>query len=164
MSVIAAMMTYGPCGLFYIQGLLFNYVFFLGGGGRCNSVFRSHIQNIFLDNNELWTKSLENTVNVFQRKTLRKILKIRWPDKIRNEDLYEKCGVKEWTKIIKEWRLRWYGHLLRQPNNTWAKRALREARREVKKPKGGQKLTWLKLVDRDLEKVKVVVENSVMNN
>ncbi len=34
-------------------------------------------------------------------------------NKIRNEDLYEKCGVKEWSKIIKERRLRWYGHLLR---------------------------------------------------
>ena len=124
-------------------------------------LFNSHIQSIFLYNSELWTltKSLKNTVDVFQRNTLRKIINIRWPNKIRNEDLYEKCGVKEWSKIVKERRLRWYGHLLRLANHTPAKRALKEARREVKKPKGGQKLTWLKLIDRDLEKVTMVVVN-----
>ncbi len=105
------------------------------------------------------TKNLENQVDVFQRNTSRKIINIRWPDKIRNEHLYEKCGVKEWSKIVKERRLKWYGHLLRLPDNISAKRALKEARREVKKPKGGLKLTWLKLVDRDIEKVAVEVVN-----
>ncbi len=106
-------------------------------------LFNSHIQSIFLYNSKLWTltKNLENTVVVFQRNTLRKIINIRWHDKIRNEDLYEKCGVKEWSKTVKERRLRRYGHLLRLPDNTPAKRALKEARREVKKPKGGQKFT-----------------------
>ncbi len=122
-------------------------------------LFNSHIQSIFLYNSELWTltKNLENTVDVFQRNTLRKIINIRWPDKIRNEDLYEKCGVNEWSKTVKERILRWYGHLLRLPDNTPAKKALKDARREVKKPKGAQKLTWLRLVDRDLKKVAVVV-------
>ncbi len=50
-------------------------------------------------------------------------------------------------------------HLLQLPDNTPAKMALKEARREVKKPKGGQKLTWLKLVDKDLKKVEVEVVN-----
>ncbi len=76
-------------------------------------LFSSRIQSIFLYNSELWTltKHLENTVDVFQRHILMKIINIRWPDKIRNEDLYEKCGGKVWSKIIKERRLRWYGHL-----------------------------------------------------
>eukprot|EP00794_Sanderia_malayensis_P008267 gene8266-biopygen6685 len=90
-------------------------------------LFRSHVESIFLYNSELWTltKSLENTVDVFQRNILRKILNTRWPDKIRNEDLYEKkCKVREWSKITKERRLRWYGHLLRLPASTPAKKAL----------------------------------------
>ncbi len=90
---------------------------------------------------------------------MRKILNIIWFDKIRNEDMYEKCGVKEFSKIVTERRLIWYGYLLRLPNNTAAKRAPNEARREVKNPKGGQKLIWLKLVDRDLENVSVMVVN-----
>ncbi len=67
-------------------------------------LFRSHIQSIFLYNSDLGTltKNVENSVDVFQRNTLSKIINIRWPNKIRNEDLYEECGVKEWSKILKE--------------------------------------------------------------
>ncbi len=67
--------------------------------------------------------------------------------------------MKAWSKIVNEQRLIWYGSSLRLSDNTPAKRAFKEARQEVKKPKGGQKLTWLNLVDRDLEKVEVVVVN-----
>ncbi len=54
---------------------------------------------------------------------------------------YEKCGVKKWSKTVKERTLGWYGHLLRLPDNTPVKWALKEARWQVKKPKGEQKLT-----------------------
>ncbi len=73
------------------------------------------------------------------------MLNIRWLDKIRNEDLYEKCEVTEESQIVKEGRLRWYGHLLTLPNNTLAKRALKEVRREVTNSKVEQKLTWAKI-------------------
>ena len=52
--------------------------------------------------------------------------------------------------------------ILRLPDNrlTPAKQVLREAERYVNKPNGGQKLTWLELVRRDLEKLKVAAVNS----
>ena len=51
--------------------------------------------------------------------------------------------------------------LLRLPEETPAKAALREARKYAPKPRGGQKITWLKLVDKDFENVsiKVMVKN-----
>ncbi len=74
------------------------------------------------------TKALEHVVDVFQRNVLRKILNIKWPEKITNEKLYEKTGIiGKWSKIIKEWRLKWYGHLLHLRENKPAKKALREA-------------------------------------
>ena len=63
----------------------------------------------------------------------------------------------EWSKTIKERRLNWYGHLLRLPDNIAARTALREAQRHLKKPKGGQKLTWIKMIEKDLETARVMV-------
>ena len=107
------------------------------------------------------TKQLENTVYVFQRNILRSILEIKWPKKISNEKLYKTTKITKWSKIIKKRRLQWYGHLPRLPEETPAKAALREARKFAPKPRGGQKLTWLKLVDKDLENIniKVVVKD-----
>ena len=63
--------------------------------------------------------------------------------------------IDEWSKTIKERRLSWYGHVLRLPDNTSAKTALREVRKYVKKPRGGQKLTWIKMIEKDLERARV---------
>ena len=63
---------------------------------------KSHIESIFLYNSELLTtkKSVENTVDVFQRNIFRKILNISWPEKISNVEIYERTNTKEWSKII----------------------------------------------------------------
>ena len=47
--------------------------------------------------------------------------------------------------------MKWYGHLLRLNEKTPARLALEQAERKVKKTKGGQKLTWVKLIGKDLE-------------
>ena len=44
----------------------------------------------------------------------------------------------------------WYGHLMRLPKETPARTALQEAKRKVKQPRGKPRLTWLKLVEKDL--------------
>ena len=62
-----------------------------------------------------------------------------------------------WSKTIKERRLSWYGHLLRSPDNTPANTVIREAQRYVKKPRGGQKLAWIKMIEKDLETARVMV-------
>ena len=40
--------------------------------------------------------------------------------------------------------MRWIGHLFRMSEDTPARIALEEAEREVKKPRGKQKNTWIK--------------------
>ena len=52
-----------------------------------------------------------------------------------------------------------YGHLLRLPVETPARQALFEAEIPVKKAKGGQKLTWLKLIEKDLKNITITVTN-----
>ena len=122
-------------------------------------ILNSHVQSIFLYNSELWTvtQKLESTIDVFQRNLLRQILKIRWPDKISNEQLYKMTNQKPWSQEVKKRRISWYGHLMRLPEETPAKRALREYQRYVRKPRGKAKTTWLDVIDKDFRKIKVVV-------
>ena len=104
------------------------------------------------------TKQLEKEIDVFQRKLLRRIFNISWQDMISNEDLYRRCKMEPWSKIIKKRRLSWYGHLIRLSEETPAKKALDEVKRKVKKPKGGQKITWIKLIEKDLKDLKRFVQ------
>ncbi len=67
-------------------------------------------------------------------------------------------GLKPLSDIIRIRRARWYGHLQRLDENTPASQALQEAKRKVKKPKGGQKLTWIKLIEKDFSKTDVPVD------
>src|SRR5207245_1167750 len=96
------------------------------------------------------TKKLENVINVFQRNFLRKILKIKYPDTIRNSVLYRKTKEVPWSKKIRIRRLRWCGHLLRLPDKAPAKIALNEIIKVEKVNKRRNKKTWKKVVIEDL--------------
>ena len=76
---------------------------------------KSGTARVFLYNSELWTltKKLENTVNTFQRRHLRKILVIHWPKKITNIELDTKPKTEEWSTTVQRRRINWLGHLMR---------------------------------------------------
>ncbi len=49
----------------------------------------------------------------------------------------------------------WFGHMCRLPEETPVRIAYSEAPRKVKKLKGGQKLAWPKIIEKDLQDSKV---------
>ena len=63
-------------------------------------------------------------------------MKLHWPYKIRNDAVYERTDEIEWDKKIEERRMKWLGHMLRLPENTPAKLALKESLRPVKRRRG----------------------------
>ncbi len=126
-------------------------------------IFKSHVESIFTYNCELWTltKKHEESIDIFQRKLMRRILNLNWQDKVSNDKLYKRTNSVPWSQIVKRRRLTWYGHLLRLPEDTSARKSLKEAKKPCKKPRGGQKLTWLRQIEKDLEKVEF---NTVLKN
>ena len=92
--------------------------------------FNAYVASVFLY--KLWTltKKLENTVNTFQRRHLRKILGIHWPKKITNIELYTKTKTEEWSITIQRRRLNWLGHLMRLHPETPAILALADLSEE----------------------------------
>ena len=112
----------------------------------------AYVGSIFLYNSELWTvtQDMEDQIDVLQINFLRRILGIKWPEKISNTELYTRTQVAKWSQVILKRRLRWYGHMQRLDDNTPARQALKEALRSVNKPQGRPKITWLKLVRNNL--------------
>ena len=98
--------------------------------------------------------------NSFHRKLLRKLLNIKWPKQITNEDLYSKTKEKPWSNIIAEQRIRWLGNALRLPENTPAKMALTESIRHVERPRGRPQTTWLQSVKKQLSEINITWEKA----
>ena len=119
----------------------------------------SYIKSIFLYNSEIWTatKKVENSVDVFQRILLRRILKVTWRDKVSNRELYEKTRTKPWSIDVTRRRLNWLGHLLRLPETTPVRKAFNEALRVVKRPVGKPKSTWVGLVAKELSAIDITL-------
>ena len=123
-------------------------------------LFQALVGSIFLYNSETWglTKSQEYEIDTFQRRLLRKLLSIRYTagNWCSNEDLYKKTKLQPWSKIIKRRRWSFFGHVCRLPDEAPAKRALKEANRRVKHPRGKQKTTYLSTIKKDLKEKNII--------
>ena len=97
---------------------------------------------------ELWTltQTLENSVDVFQRKLLGRIINVKWPSTISSKDLYARIEMKPWSITIQRRRLAWFAHVMHLPAKTPAQKALKSFINPVKKPSGRQKTTWVSQV------------------
>jgi len=95
-----------------------------------------------LYNCETWgvTEAVLSRLDVFHRKQLRCITGIRHPNRITNDDLYERCSTEPISKKIKKRRQRMTGHVLRMAEDTPAAKAMEcylagDARGRVGRPK-----------------------------
>jgi hypothetical protein len=118
-------------------------------------IFNAYVTSIFLYNSEIWTlsKKMETQIDTFQRNILRKMLNIKWPHKISNEELYTRTNEKEWSAKIRLRRLKWLGHLMRLPEESPARLALQEALEKDKKPQGRPTLTWISMINKELRNI-----------
>ena len=56
--------------------------------------------------------------------------------------------------------MRWYDHVIRLPKEATAKLALQEARRKVKKLRGGQATTWLSVLEKELDTLGLTLDGA----
>ena len=67
---------------------------------------------------------MKQKLQVFINKSLRIILPIWWPRRIRNEELWRQTGQRPEKEGIRQRAWGWIGHTLRRPDGHVAKRAL----------------------------------------
>lgn len=70
-------------------------------------------------------KQTNNKLDVFHRRQLRRVIGVRFPDVMANEDVYRITGAESISSLALRTRWRLFGHILRLPSDTPAKRAMR---------------------------------------
>ena len=93
---------------------------------------------------ETWalTKHQEKKLAVAQRSMERLLLNITKRDKIRNEIIRCKTGVKDIIERVRCMRGQWAGHVARMSNTRWAKITSEWTPREGKRVRGRPKRRW----------------------
>ena len=89
-------------------------------------IFNSNVKSILLYGCETWrtTKTMQHKVQTFINTCLRRIFNIRWPEKIRNEVLWEQAGQQPVDEEILRRKWGWIGHTLRKPATSTTRQAL----------------------------------------
>ena len=114
------------------------------------------MKSVVLYGRETWktSKIIQNKLQTFVNRCLRRILKIKWPDTISNVELWKITNQKEITIEIKRRKRTWIGHTIRKeykaverialdwnpqgsrtrgrPRNTWKRTVLEEIAKEGK--------------------------------
>ena len=114
-------------------------------------IFQSNVISVLIYGAESWktTRGLEDRLNAFQRKCLRQILGIHWPERIRNSTLYRRTSTHPITLVIKRRRWTWLGHLLRMPPLSHPRIAVRWTP-DGNRGRGRPRETWRRTIEREM--------------
>ena len=77
------------------------------------------------------------------------VLNVKWPNIVKNEDVYRKTATTEWSNIIRKRRLKWFGKVIRADESTLVKRAFNCANVPYQRPRGKPTSTWLSIIKSD---------------
>ena len=115
-------------------------------------IFKSNVMSVLLYGSECWktTSMIEQKLEVFQNKCLRRIVRVFWPNVISNDDLLKKTGMCKVSDTIRDRRWRWLGHVYRMSADAIPRTALRWTP-QGKRNRGRPKETWRRTVEKELK-------------
>ena len=100
------------------------------------------------------TQSLNNKLQVFTNSHLRHILKVWWPNKISNKELWLKIKQEEISTTVMRRKWNWIDHTPRKDPTNTTKQAL-DYNPQGKRRQGRSKVNWRRSTLQDLDKVQV---------
>ena len=111
-------------------------------------IFNSNVKSVLLYGAETWrtTVNTTNKIQTFINTCLRRILQIRCPNTISNNELWQRTNQKPAGDEILKRRWRWIGHTLRKPASNTTRQSLKW-NPQGKRKRGRPRNTWR----RDLE-------------
>ena len=105
-----------------------------------------------LHGRETWTVRNENEV-ALQRAEMRMVrcmCNVKVKDRVPRKELRERLGIDDIVLILQQYRLRWYGDVLRKEDVDWAKKCM-EYEVEGSRLRGRPKTTWKEVVQKDCQ-------------
>ena len=86
---------------------------------------------------------------VFHQRCLRRILRIRWLDRVRNTEVLERAKINPVETYIGANRLRWFGHVTRMPDTRLPKYLLNWTPAHGRRSRGRPRKNWMKCLLED---------------
>ncbi|XP_052249595.1 uncharacterized protein LOC127857220 [Dreissena polymorpha] len=119
-------------------------------------LFNTNVKTVLLYGAEIWkrTRRLDQSLQVFINKYLGQILRIRWPEKISNQDLWARTGQKPVMNSILQKKWRWIGHMLRTTQPNIARQAL-DLNHQGQRRRGRSTNSWRRTLDIELRKIRM---------
>ena len=116
-------------------------------------IFNSNVKSILLYGSETWrmTKKTLQKIQTFINSCLKRIFRIWWPNKIRNEELWRKGRQETVEKQILKRKWGWIGHTLRKPATSTTRQAL-TWNPQGKRKRGRPKNTWRRDTEAELKR------------
>jgi hypothetical protein len=116
-------------------------------------IFNSHVKSVLLYGSETWrmTKRTLQKIQTFINGCLRQIFRIWWPDRIRNEDLWQRAKQEPITQQIGRRKWGWIGHTLRKPSSNVTRQSL-TWNPQGKRKRGRPRNSWRRDTEAELKK------------
>ena len=110
---------------------------------------------------ETWTVYQRHAkkLNHFHLSCPRKLLKIRWQDKIPDTEVLKKAKMQSVHTLLKLAQLRWTGHVTRMPDERLPKKVLYGELQEGKRSQGGQKKHYKDTLKASLKDFNIPIES-----
>ena len=120
------------------------------GGKTKNELFKTLVRPVLLYGCEAWKlpAAEEKELDRFQFMRLRRILRIWWPQRIRNDTISQVMGVNKISDEIRRRRRIWIDHPLRKGRNDDCMVAM-EWQPQGKRRVGRPKTTWRRTVEKE---------------
>ena len=114
-------------------------------------IYRTVVRPVALYGSQTWpvTKKIEQKMSVAEMKMARWSLGVTRLDRIPNTDIRKKLGIAPIADKMREYRLRWYGHVLRQDPNQVARTAW-NLELDGTRPRGRPKTRYIDTVKKDM--------------
>ncbi len=114
-------------------------------------IYKAAVITILLYGCEVWntTKAQMKRFEVFHQRCLRRILSIKWFNRVRNAEVLNRARINSIETFISAKRLRWYGHVIRMPEERLPKYLINWTPRHGKRSRGRPRKTWLNCVKED---------------
>ena len=125
------------------------------------NVYRSVVLPTLLYACETWTVYQRHAkrLNHFHTSCLRKLLKIKWQDRIPDIEVLKRAGMQSVHTLLKLAQLRWTGHVTRMPDERLPTKILYGELQVGKRSHGGQKKRYKETLKASLKDFNIPTES-----
>ena len=128
-------------------------------------IYCTVVRPVLIYGSETWAlrRKEEAKLERTEMRMLRWIMGISLRERLENDEIRRRAGVMKITEVIRESRLRWFGHVLRMDDEEGVKKALEEPVRG-RRSRGRQRIRWRDKVKDDMERKGLVEEDAFDRN